>query len=243
LADIEEHMLHFLENHDEQRIASPEFAGTAEKAKPAMVVSTLISRSPTMVYFGQEVGEAGALDSGFGDPSRTSIFDYAGVPAHQRWMNHGKFDGGGLTAEEQALRDFYRRLLNLSATHPALMGHYQELHSVNRQSTQGYGEQVFAFARWQTRTADNAGSSHQDNHTQKLVVVSNFSAQAEQRFVLQIPSALIAQWRLNDGDYRLMDQLLDPRQPEVPAQVLNVRNQRGSISLQLAPLQSVVLGF
>jgi glycosidase len=243
LADIEEHMLHFLENHDEQRIASPEFAGAAEKAKPAMVVSALISRSPTMIYFGQEVGEAGAIDSGFGDPSRTSIFDYAGVPAHQRWMNHGKFDGGGLAAEEQALRDFYRRLLNLSATNPALMGHYQELHSVNRQSTEGYGEQVFAFARWQAHTTDDGGHSHQGNHTQKLVVVSNFSAEVDQTFVLQIPAELIAQWRLNDGDYRLSDQLLDQRQPEAPAQVLSVRNQQGSISLQLAPLQSVVLGF
>ena len=29
--DIEHHMLHFLENHDEQRIASPEFAGDAFK--------------------------------------------------------------------------------------------------------------------------------------------------------------------------------------------------------------------
>ena len=47
LADIEHHMLHFLENHDEQRIASVGFAGDPEKAKPAMVVSTCISTSPS----------------------------------------------------------------------------------------------------------------------------------------------------------------------------------------------------
>ena len=92
--DIEEHMLHFLENHDEQRIASPEFAGSAEKGKPGMVVSALISSAPTMLYFGQDVGEAGAGDAGFGKASRTTIFDYWGVPAHQRWMNDGAFDGG-----------------------------------------------------------------------------------------------------------------------------------------------------
>jgi hypothetical protein len=40
MKDIEHHMLHFLDNHDEQRLASPEFAGTAEKGKPLMVVST-----------------------------------------------------------------------------------------------------------------------------------------------------------------------------------------------------------
>ena len=91
--DIEHNMLHFLENHDEQRIASPDFAGSAEKGKPAMVVSAAISTSPTMIYFGQEVGEPGAENAGFGSPTRTSIFDYIGVPHHQRWMNEGKFDG------------------------------------------------------------------------------------------------------------------------------------------------------
>ncbi|MCP5092183.1 MAG: alpha-amylase, partial [Gammaproteobacteria bacterium] len=69
--DIEEHMLHFLENHDEQRIASPDFAGNAAHGKPAMVVSALISRSPTMLYFAQDVGEPGDGDAGFGDPTRT----------------------------------------------------------------------------------------------------------------------------------------------------------------------------
>ena len=60
MADIEHHMLHFLENHDEQRMASPDFVGDAKLAKPAMVVSATISTSPTMIYFGQEVGEPGA---------------------------------------------------------------------------------------------------------------------------------------------------------------------------------------
>ncbi|MBG7629319.1 MAG: alpha-amylase family protein, partial [Bacteroidetes bacterium] len=86
-SDIEHNMLHFLENHDEQRIASSDFAGSAEKGKPAMVVSATISTSPTMIYFGQEVGEPGAENAGFGSPTRTSIFDYVGVPTHQRWVN------------------------------------------------------------------------------------------------------------------------------------------------------------
>ena len=65
-----------------------------------MVVSATISSSPTMIYFGQEVGEAGNEDAGFGKRSRTSIFDYVGVPAHQGWLNGGKYDGGGLTAAQ-----------------------------------------------------------------------------------------------------------------------------------------------
>ena len=223
MSDIEEHMLHFLENHDEQRIASPEFAGSAEKAKPAMVVSALISRSPTMMYFGQEVGETGALDLGFGDPSRTSIFDYAGVPAHQRFMNGGKFDGGLLSAKEKDLYDFYRRLLNLSTNNSALLGQYQELHSVNRKDTQGYGEKIFSFVRW--------------NGSQPLFVVSNFSTEKSYSFALKIPADLISAWALENKTYPLRNLL-----GFAPADTaLRIKNGIGYIDVKLAPLESWVL--
>ena len=114
VADIEQHMLHFLENHDEQRIASPYFAGDAAWGKPAMVVSHLISRSPSLLYFGQDVGEDGSENAGFGSPTRTSIFDYIGVPAHQAWMNNGKFDGGQLTTEQAQLRQYYISIMALN---------------------------------------------------------------------------------------------------------------------------------
>lgn len=223
MSDIESHMLHFLENHDEQRIASPEFAGSAEKAKPAMVVSTLISRSPTMVYFGQEVGEAGALDSGFGDPSRTSIFDYAGVPAHQRFMNGGKFDGGQSTPAEKNLREFYRQLLNLSVRESGFNGNYQELHSVNRTQTSGYDGKVFAFARWDSR--------------QRWLVVSNFGDTEAREFSLQLPTSLVQQWQLSHGGYSLIPHLGEGNKPVV----LDVKNQHASVRLTLAPLESQVL--
>ena len=73
LKDIEHHMLHFLENHDEQRLPSPEFAGDAQKGKPAMVVDATLSTAPTLIYFGQEVGVPGAENAGYGAPSRTRI--------------------------------------------------------------------------------------------------------------------------------------------------------------------------
>ena len=228
LADIEAHMLHFLENHDEQRIASPDFAGSAEKGKPAMVVSALISRSPTMIYFGQEVGEDGMLDSGFGDPTRTSIFDYAGVPAHQRWMNGGKFDGGGLSEREQALRDFYVRLMNLSAQHPAMRGPYRELHRHNRRATAGYTDDVFAFARW-AATPDKA---------YKLLVVSNFSATETRSFNLELPADLLETWTLAPGDYALRDQLGGQT-----ILTLAVRQNHARVPVSLAPLESLVLSI
>lgn len=222
MSDIEEHMLHFLENHDEQRIASPEFAGNAELAKPAMVVSALISRSPTMIYFGQEVGEAAALDSGFGDPSRTTIFDYAGVPAHQRFMNSGKFDGGQSTAVEKSLRDFYRQLLVLSATQSGFSGKYQELHTYNRQHAKGYGGDVFSFARWSDK--------------QQWLVVSNFSATKTQRFTLQLPAELVRAWNLQYTTYSLSSRLAHSAQS-----TLVVTDQYAQVNLKLAPLDSLVL--
>lgn len=223
MSDIEEHMLHFLENHDEQRIASPEFAGSAEKAKPAMVVSALISRSPTMMYFGQEVGEEGALESGFGDPSRTTIFDYAGVPAHQRFMNGGKFDGGLLSIKEKDLREFYRQLLNLSATEFGFAGDYLELHTYNRQHTKGYEGEVFAFARWDGK--------------QRWIVVNNFSAKKSHQFDLQLPATLVKTWNLRKGSHTL-----ESRLGGAPKQFsLQVNRSAANVSLQLAPLESVVL--
>jgi glycosidase len=122
VADIEQHMLHFLENHDEQRIASPDFAGNAAWGKPAMVVSNLISRSPTLLYFGQDVGEDGSENAGFGSPTRTSIFDYIGVPAHQAWMNNGKFDGANLTPEQAQLRQYYIAIMELNGLPAVVAG-------------------------------------------------------------------------------------------------------------------------
>jgi glycosidase len=193
ISDIDPHMLKFLENHDEQRIASPEFAGNAEKGKPAMVVSALIGTAPTMLYFGQEVGEAGALASGFGQPSRTTIFDYAGVPAHQGWLNGGKYDGGNLTPAQRELREFYRTLLHFSATAPALRGQFFSLHQHHLQ-TPGYSEQTLAFARSDAR--------------QRLIVVANF-AETAARFKLQLPAELVQQWQLAPGQVPLTELFSD----------------------------------
>ncbi|MFV8337179.1 alpha-amylase family protein [Flavobacterium sp. RSP29] len=221
MADIEHHMLHFLDNHDEQRLASPEFAGTPQKGKPLMMVSTTISTSPTMVYFGQEVGEAGNENAGFGTHSRTSIFDYIGVPNHQRWMNGGKFDGGQLTKDENELRDFYKKLLNFSLNSSALMGKYQEIQTVNRQTTQGYDPGIYAFARW--------------SDSQKLIVVTNFSWLTTSNFELKIPSDIIQKWNLKDGNYTLTDQLY--HKSSVQLQVLN---GEGKAQIIIAPLESFI---
>jgi len=221
MADIEHHMLHFLENHDEQRIAAPEFAGDAKKGLPAMVVSATISTSPTMLYFGQHVGEPGAGDAGFGKASRTTIFDYWGVPQHQKWMNGGKFDGGALSDEAKALHDYYQKLLSFTAGAPALLGEYVELHSANLAAGTNYSEQQLAFARY--------------NDQQKLLIVSHFNSDNSVDFALTVPAELISQWQLADGNYPLNDKLGGNNYQLV------VANGVGSVALQLAPLASAIL--
>jgi glycosidase len=221
LADIEHHLLHFLDNHDEQRLASPEFAGSAENGKPLMVVSATISTSPTMIYFGQEVGEAGNENGGFGLHSRTSIFDYVGVPNHQRWMNNGKFDGGKLTPSEKLLRDFYKRVLNFTLKSSALVGDFKEIHSANKNTTKGYLPEVYSFVRW----SDN----------QKLIVVANFSSSKSSQFELIIPKEIIQQWHLRDGKYTIVDQLYQKNQT-----TLKVFNGVGKVIVDMKPSESFV---
>ena len=222
LKDIEHHMLHFLENHDEQRIASPEFAGNYQKGKPAMVVSATISTSPTMIYFAQELGEDGSENAGFGAPSRTSIFDYIGVPALQRWVNDKNFDGGKSTKEELVLRDFYKRLLNFTISSNALMGEYQDLHLYNRKNTENYSSKILSFSRF--------------SESEKLIIISNFDTDKAHQFELKIPSEIIKKWHLNDGTFLLRDQLYGKKSFD-----LKVKNAEATVKILINPLESFIL--
>ncbi|WP_299338898.1 alpha-amylase family glycosyl hydrolase [uncultured Psychroserpens sp.] len=222
LKDIEHHMLHFLENHDEQRIASPDFAGSAQKGMPAMVVSSTISSAPTMVYFGQEFGESGAEDLGFGDPTRTSIFDYGSVPSVVRWVNDHKFDGGKSTSEEKELRDFYKRLLNFTINSNALAGNYKDIHEYNRKNTNDYNDKVLSFVRW--------------SDDEQLIIISNFDDETIQKFELRVPEAIINAWHLEHREYQLSDQLYNNYSTQ-----LTIEGKEGVVNISLEPLQSVIL--
>jgi len=221
LADIESHMLHFLENHDEQRIASAGFAGDAAKGKPAMVLSSCIGTSPIMVYFGQELGEPGDGNAGFGSESRTTIFDYWGVPNQVKWLNGGAFDGGLLGPGEKELREYYSKLLNFTLESRALMGEYQEIHSYNREHTQWYNDRVFSFVRWKD--------------DERLIIVNNFDANDSFGFDLQLPAELLGEWNLADGVYKLTDQFTE-RNLE-----LSVSGETAKTRVDIAPLESYIL--
>ncbi len=144
---IGDHMLNFLENHDEQRIASSEFAGDATRALPALVVATTISRAPFMVYHGQELGEPARDAEGFsGRDGRTTIFDYWSVDTLRRWYNGGKCDTARLTSEERQLRRFYKKLLRLCNSEKAIaQGEFYDLMYVNGDSLNC--DKVYAYYR------------------------------------------------------------------------------------------------
>ncbi len=140
VADIQPNMLHFVENHDEQRIASDFFAGDAAKGRPAMIVAACMNTNPVMIYAGQELGERGMDAEGFsGRDGRTTIFDYWSVGTLTRWYNNGRCNSAKLDISAQNLRKFYERLLNLCHTERALReGGFFDLMYVNGQAERQY---------------------------------------------------------------------------------------------------------
>ena len=155
--DIRDHMLYFLENHDEQRIASDFFAADAKKALPALVVAALLHRNAFMVYAGQEFGERGMNQEGFsGHDGRTTIFDYWTLDSIQR----GFFDRRRLHKEERMLEQYYQKVLKRIVQEKAVhSGQTFDLMYVNPQLSQ----HQFAFLR---KAA-----------TDILLVVANFDEQ------------------------------------------------------------------
>lgn len=149
LSGIEDKMLNFLENHDEQRIASGFFSGNGMSAQPAMIVSATLTKAPVMIYFGQELGELGMDFEGFsGFDGRTSIFDYWGLKSVQAWANEGKFDGKNLNAEQKELRNFYQRLLNITLTEKAITdGLMYDLEYANLDNPKFNSHEQFAYFR------------------------------------------------------------------------------------------------
>lgn len=147
--DIQSHMLNFLENHDEQRIASEFFAGDARKALPALIVSACMNINPMMIYFGQELGEPGMDSEGFsGRDGRTTIFDYWSVDSIRRWSNHGRYNLHLLNDQEKELRHFYQTVLTLCNKEKAISkGEFFDLMYVNSDGWMMNPHRQYVFMR------------------------------------------------------------------------------------------------
>ena len=131
-------MLYFLENHDEQRIASDFFAASAQKGVPAMIASVLMQQNPFMLYAGEEYGERGMDREGFsGNDGRTTIFDYWSVDTLCRAASHQ------LTDDEKALYDIHVKTMQIARQEKAVSdGVFFDLMYVN-----GHLHRQYAFLR------------------------------------------------------------------------------------------------
>ncbi|MFW5598767.1 MAG: alpha-amylase family glycosyl hydrolase, partial [Bacteroidales bacterium] len=182
--DIRTHMLYFLENHDEQRIASDFFAGSGEKARPALSVSEFMGTNPLMIYAGQELGERGMDAEGFsGRDGRTTIFDYWHVDTLDR-LCHG--DLLTCTPEQQALYAYYNNIVKLCNSEAALReGTFYDLQYANYVADNGYNaDRQYAFLR-------AAGK-------EKMLIVANFADQ-DVHVGVRIPENAFAFMGLREG--------------------------------------------
>lgn len=147
--DFANHMLRFLENHDETRLNSPGFAATNFWSTiPGMVLTTSMHDGPLMIYFGQEFGEKAQEIEGFNEADdRTTMFDFYRVDTHQRWLNGGKFDGGKLTAAEKEIDSFYSELLAwINSSEVIQKGKFFDLQYA--QNTGYPKDKVYAYLRY-----------------------------------------------------------------------------------------------
>jgi len=188
--DIREHMLYFLENHDEQRIASDFFAGEGIKAVPGLIVSVLMQTNPFMLYAGEEFGERGMDKEGFsGKDGRTTIFDYWCVDSIRR----GFFDRKQMTAEAKQLEGLYKYVLNLANAEKALReGDFFDLMYMN----QHIADKQYAFMR----QADN----------ENMLIIVNFAGEPVTCDIV-IPQHAIDYFGIQKRDYEVLDLLSNER--------------------------------
>ncbi|UFH54352.1 alpha-amylase family glycosyl hydrolase [Spirosoma sp. KNUC1025] len=175
--DFSQHMLRFLETHDEQRIASRFFTNDPWAAVPGMTLTATMHTGPLLIYFGQEVGVRAEGAEGFsGDDGRTTIFDYWGLPRWQGWLNGGNYDGGKLSDDQRNLRSFYQQLNHLVRGSDAIQnGYFYDLQYVNDNGqSPGYdAHQMYSYLRYTDR--------------QRLLIVCNFSNQYTYDTSVRIP--------------------------------------------------------
>lgn len=195
---ISGNMLNFLENHDEQRFASPQYAADASVVIPSLIVSSMISTGPFMVYMGQELGEPGTDEEGFsGRDGRTTIFDFWSLSTIRRWLNSGKCDSMLLTPAEKCLRDTYRKILRLCNTEKAISaGRFFDLMYVNYDNPYLNPHRIFAFLR-------NYGDT-------TLLIAANFSP-CPADLKINIPRHAFELLGIPEGDCEATELLTDKK--------------------------------
>jgi glycosidase len=220
LKEVQAHLLNFLENHDEQRIASPNFAGDAEGGIPMTMVSALYTSSPFMIYFGQVLGEPAKGSMGFSaDDGRTSIFDYCAVPSVVKWRSGGFYNGMQLTDKQLKLRKQYKQLLHL-ANHESCLasGATYDLTADNIKNLSFNSERCFAFARYTSKEV--------------VLVVVNFSRE-KQTIQLLLNEAFLKKVGLRERPTQGQDLLANS--------VVDLKYNQQKLKLELMPWRGMIL--
>lgn len=194
---IGDRMLNFLENHDEVRFGSPAYAGDPARVIPSLVVSSMMSTGPMMIYYGQELGESGRDNEGFaGDNNRSTIMDYWSYDTMRRWLNKGRPSLKNLTAQEKWLREQYRRVLTLCNERAEISeGKFFDLMYVNLQNPGFDPHRLYAFVRYTDKGA--------------LLIVANFGGN-EQLARINIPDLAFDMIGFEEGRVRSVN-LIDGR--------------------------------
>src|SRR5690554_2477441 len=211
VGDIQNKMLNFMENHDEQRIASDYFLKNGTKGKAAMIVTSCINTNPVMVYAGQELGEKGMDEEGFsGRNGRTSIFDYWSLSTLRRWNNNGLWNDNLLTQEEKDLATFYKNLINLCNDEDAISGGlFYDLMPANYENNEFDSTRLFAFLRGYEKDI--------------LLVVANFDS-SEKKCTVEIPMHAFSFMHFNNKSEGLLIPLLNKSNEDI-----SFRNDKSSI--------------
>ena len=159
------HLVAYIENHDERRVASPIVTGrgpgdsgfgSPDAGYQLAPLQLLGGNGPALVLNGQEVGEPGAGNEGFGgEDGRTTIFDYWAMPEFAKWVNGHAYDGALLSPSQKALRHFYGDLLGL-CQHPSVAGDgYWGLRYFNRPGLfADCPAGLYSFARFQSNSGE-----------------------------------------------------------------------------------------
>ena len=190
-ANMRPHLVVYIENHDECRVASPIVTGqgpgasgfgSAEAGYQLAPLQLLAGNGPAMILNGQEVGEPGAGLEGFGgEDGRTTIYDYWAMPEFAKWVNGHAYDGAGLSPSQKALRRFYGDLLRL-CQHASVRGDgYWSLRYFNHpERFSDCPSGLYSFARFQSNSAE------------ALVVAANLRPGSDIDGRLRMPSELSA---------------------------------------------------
>jgi glycosidase len=201
----------YAENHDEVRLATRhEWGGIGmEVGRPVSAILYGLSRGAIMLYSGQEIGEPAEGAEGFGgDDARTSIFDYWSMPEFTKWVNDHRYDGGRLSPEQNSLRAFYARLINLAGEPAFKDGKFFPLNSANHDNP--------AFGRLPGESASGhwlyAFLRHDISSRQRFLVVANLHpAISFQNVRVLLPSAALRSLNLDQhpagSTLKLMERL------------------------------------